>query len=89
MARDPAVAGNGCTKKHAAVIGLCVTIFLAIIVLLGGWLWADVNSQGKDLKAAEKEVAVLKSEMGGLRTDVTEIKGDVKQLIRSQPGRGE
>ena len=89
MVRDPAGAGNDCTRKHARVIGLCVTIFLAVIVLLGGWLWADVNSQGKDLKVAEKEVAVLKSEMSGLRADVTEIKGDVKQLIRSRSGRGE
>ena len=71
------------------MVALCTTIFLAVIVLLGGWLWADVNSQGKDLKVAEKEIAVLKSEMNGLRADVTEIKADVKQLIRRPARTGE
>ena len=90
--------GNGCTKKHASVIALCLTASTIVISILVGWLWADLRT-GQDqfrqettaLRAAvsdgARERAVLQSELSGMRKTLDEIKGDVKELVRrpSQP----
>jgi len=89
MAREPAGAGNGCTRKHAWVIGICATIYLAVVGPLGGWLWSDVSAQAAQVRANEREIAVLKTRLDSLASDITEIKTDVKSLLRHQYSRTE
>jgi len=81
--------GNGCTRKHAWVIGICLMIYLAVVGPLGGWLWRDVSAQTVLVRANEKEIAVLKTRLDSLASDITEIKTDVKSLLRHQYSRTE
>lgn len=69
----------------ASLIGIGITIFLAF----NGMLFSKASQNERDLRDVESEVAgvsqtaaVSQSRLENVEEDVSEIKGDVKEVLR-------
>ena len=80
-----------CSTKHIAVIGVIVGTVL--LVCSGLWAWTGNQLAGHDERIGriERELAGLSAEIRiqyeSLRRDVTEIKTDVKEIVRRDSAR--